>query len=509
MKLITAEQMREIDRRTIEERGVPALQLMEAAGRAVALDVKQHFPPGSAAVLCGKGNNGGDGFVVARMLGNAGWNVHVVLVAEPEGVAREAFAKLPAAVRRFRFDEIADLGEFLASQDVIVDALLGTGTKGRPRAPYDLLIEQTNAARVPVFSIDVPSGLDPDDGTALVAVRAFRTITMGLPKIGLVSRQGPEFSGAIRVEALGFPKDLLEGVATLFETMTAQEAAQILPLRPPDGHKGTFGLLTLAAGSDSMPGAAMLAGLGALRGGCGLVRMLTPRSIRPIVAEYLPEAIHATGLHSDTRHEPLHESEWEGVLDRATAFAIGPGLGTAPGTVAFVEQVLAEVALPTVLDADALNILADHPGLLRRLTKRHVLTPHPGEAARLLERTIPEVQRDRWASARELAQRTGAVVLLKGLGSLVAEPEGNVTHIPSGNTAWARGGAGDVLTGLIGSLLAQGATPIAAARLGAFVHGMAADLYARDKSPRGALIREVADCLPLAFRELERLPIIP
>lgn len=509
MLLVTAEEMRRIDRVTIDERGVPAGHLMEQAGLAVAADVAEHFDLGTVVLLCGRGNNGGDGFVAARILAQAGWAVTVVHADDPapaSGPAREAWEKMPATISRRRFSEFdrERLTGFLSDFDVAVDALLGTGTAGPLRSPWREAVEALNAARIPVVSVDIPSGLNPDTGAAEPAVLAFRTVTIGLPKIGMVQGHGPSCCGTVRVAPIGFPRDLLEGAVTRFRTLTTAEARALLPPRPSDGHKGTFGTAVVVAGAEHMPGAAVLAGLGALRGGCGLVRLHVPDPVRPIVATHLPEALLTALPGGREELSPLGPDGCRQLLKDADALAVGPGVGEGPGAAALLGELLAADPLPTVLDASALNLIAADRALAGRLHEAVVLTPHPGEMARLLDCRTTEVQLFRWDSAAEAAHRFRCTVLLKGAGSLVATPDGRVTHVPTGNSAWARGGSGDVLTGLIASLMAQGCEPGDAAALGAFVHGMAADVYTRDRSPRGALTREVADCLPQAFRELER-----
>lgn len=506
MKLVTAEQMREIDRVSIEELGIPGISLMEAAGRAVALDVANYFPKGTIAILCGKGNNGGDGFVAARYLHQAGWRVEVYFVEEPAengGDAREAWVRMPSEINRLRFDEVADLADRLPEYEAAIDALLGTGAKGRPRPPYDTIIRELNQARIPVFAVDIPSGLDPNKGTADLAVRAFRTITMGLPKIGMVSAQGPEYCGAIRVEPLGFPQEVIDAAPSESFTLSTPEAAALLPERPRDGHKGTFGLVLIAAGSRFMPGAAVLCATGAMRSGCGLVRMLAPISVNRIIMNHCPEVLLSEGCAEEQALRPLNKDELEHALHRATAIVAGPGMTTGPGSEGLVSQLLQVPGLPAVVDADALTILSQNKEIRKLLQPRHILTPHPGELARLLDRSIGAIQKDRWGCAREAARELGCVVVLKGSGTIVAEPGGRATHIPSGNSALARGGAGDVLAGMMGSLLAQGCKPSDAAGLATFVHGLAADIYTRGKSARGATVSELATMLPEAFGELE------
>lgn len=510
MKLVTVAQMREIDRIAIKERGIDAFELMEAAGRAVATDIAEHFEKGSVAIICGGGNNGGDGHVAARYLHRAGWNVRIlttVPMSESKGAARKARERLPDGVKHETWDRISSL-QWLSDMDVTIDALLGTGSKGKLRPPYDALIQAMNEAHTPIVSIDIPSGLNADTGFVDdVAVIAYRTVTIGLPKVGLVTGDGPRHAGVIRVEHIQFPQDLLEGSKTDKETLTTAEAAHLLPDRPEAGYKGTFGLLTVIAGSEVMPGAAVLAGIGALRGGCGLVRMHVPRSIRHIVMHHIPEAMLSGPDAGEDFLQPISEDSFNTAILKAKAVIIGPAMGLGESSIRFLEQVLQNTNMPMVLDADALTILADRPELRRHLKEYHILTPHPGEMSRVLGISNDEVQRNRWNVAQRAAEELNCTVVLKGYGTLVAEPDGRVTHIGSGNTAWARGGAGDVLAGVIGSLLAQGISAAAAAKLGSFVHGMAADHCTKTLSARGLLTREVAAHLPHAFRELEHVKL--
>lgn len=503
MKLVTAEQMQEIDRRSIEERGIPGIRLMEQAGRAIAMDIAEAFPPGRVAVLCGHGNNGGDGYIAAAHLQRFGWEVTLVAVTPTEklkGDAKRAFDQLPPELVPVPWGDISAMADLLAQQDVAVDALLGTGAKGAPRPPFDEVITTLNGAKLPVFSADIPSGLDPNTGRGSLVVHAFRTITMGLPKWGLVRGVGPDLTGHVRVEPLSFPADLLEGVDTPLETLTQGEAAELLPPRPPGGHKGTFGMVAIAAGSHAMPGAAILAGEGALRSGVGLVRMMVPDAVRPFVTAALPETLPARESLGGDQLEFADAVEWE----RVKALVVGPGMEVSPATTRFLSSLLQECQVPTVIDADALNILATNPEILQPLKGMAILTPHPGELARLLGVDSKEIEGNRWESAARAAEKFRSIVVLKGRGTLVAHPDGPITHVGAGNTALARGGAGDVLAGLIGGLLAQGSPPWDAARFGVFLHGMAADRLLREgNSPRGARLTDITNQIPFAFKELE------
>jgi NAD(P)H-hydrate epimerase len=352
-------------------------------------------------------------------------------------------------------------------------------------------------------SADIPTGLHPDTGEGSPIIKAARTITIGLPKVGMMCNEGPAHCGRIRVEPLQFPAELLEGIPPIRTTLNLTEARALLPPRPRDGHKGVFGRVLIAAGSDETPGAAVLAVHGALRSGCGLVELLAPAPVRPLVITAMPEVVAGKAC-GQRQLEPLSAGEVDERMAHTDALVLGPGIGLAPGTADAMRALLSYPDCPRVLDADALNLLAADESLVALLRPRDILTPHPGEAGRLLGIGSWEIQEDRWKSARALARRYGCIAVLKGAGTLVADPEGNVCHIGAGNTGLARGGAGDVLAGLIGGLLAQGCSSWDAARLGVFAHGLAADLIVRDQSTRGMRILDVADRLPLAFREIER-----
>lgn len=519
MKVVTAAEMRALDRRTIDERGIPGLELINDAGRAIAHAVADLQPEaGPVLVLCGKGNNGGDGFAAARMLATAGYRATVMLaLGEPDAGtdAARALAEAMArsgAVEVVRFTTIEDLNNRLEDADIVVDALLGTGARSPLRDPLPAIVRAVNKMRLPVVAADLPTGLDGDDGLAMgedaaeddaPVIRAAITVTMGLPKVGLLGARGVRAAGRVRVEPLRFPRDLLNDPAIARSTLMLGEAARLLPARPLDGHKGTFGTVLVCAGSRSMPGAAMLATLGALRGGAGLVRLMAPRPVLEAVAVQLPEALLApAGFAFDEALGPMTDDAMAALLDGVDAVVVGPGMSTASQSAAFLRQLVEAVRVPLVVDADALNIVAHDDSIA--LPAASVATPHPGEAARLLGAYVAEVQGARWKAAVDLVERLGCTVILKGYGSLVASAGRDTTHLPAGNTALARGGSGDVLAGVIGSLLAQGLEPYDAARLGGFVCGLAADRALDDASPRGLLTREVAAALPRAWRDLEK-----
>lgn len=502
--LVTAAEMRALDRHTIETLGVPAALLMELAGAAVAREAERlRAPAAGVFVVCGAGSNAGDGLVAARQLRLRGVPVRVVATVDPAAWRDETAAN---------WRRLAALGVALSAAearpepgDVIVDALFGTGLARPVEGAAALAIRRMREARPAcrVLAVDLPSGLDADTGQPLGdAVAADLTVTVGLPKLGLALEPGRSLAGRVVVARIGIA-DEAPGVALRAELWTRAAAARRLPQRPRDGHKGRFGHVLVVAGSQGKTGAAALAGLGAARAGAGLVTLACPASTLAVLAAArselmtapVPEA--AGGCFGSEAEKP--------VLELAAArdvVALGPGVGRAPETRAFVRGVARALACPLVLDADGLVAFEGAPAELRARRAPTVLTPHPGEAALLLGSTPAEVNRDRLAAARRLAAETGAIVALKGAATVVADPEGFATVNPTGGPALASGGTGDVLTGVVAGLLAQGLAPRDAAALGVFVHGAAADRLAAARGAVGLLAGEVAGALPDALRAL-------
>lgn len=476
MWIATAAQSREIDRRAIEEFGIVCPRLMEAAGAEVfaALPACQ-----SLAVLCGQGNNGGDGFVVASLAARSAKRVTCLVAATESSLSKDAAHQLDQA-RRSRVKPIfagepgwAQALEMLDQHDVIVDALLGTGARGPIEGPYLEAILAANATDVPVISVDIPSGIDCDTGQPLgEAIWAHTTVTFGLPKPFLFAGEGPDHAGVWRVAGIGFPPQLLEAPTGAFLT-DFPWIAERLPLRWHTSHKGSSGRVLIVAGSSRYRGAAALACAGALRGGVGLVQLAAPEIVCAAVAAQLPEV---TFLPLDEQNDAARA-----IIDAAEAAdatVFGPGLTT--DVRPLLESVFPYLTKPTVLDADALNLVADGlplpPGPA-------VLTPHPGELGRLTGSTAAEVLADRFAAVRSFDR--GKTLLLKGAYSLVWE-QGNSTAVcPSGNPGMATAGMGDVLAGLIGGLMAQGMEPYDAAVAGGAIHATAGDVTAAELGPIG------------------------
>jgi hydroxyethylthiazole kinase-like uncharacterized protein yjeF len=524
MKALTAAEMREVDRLTTERFGIPTLQLMEAAGKRIADAVLREFSPvlpQRVTVLCGKGNNGGDGLVAARLLKSSGIEPQVCLFGDPRGIRGDAGANLArwleAGNTIVRVDSEAAWGKVwpsVADSHVIVDALLGTGLRGAAIGLIGQAIEDVNrlsanatAARPSfILAVDTPSGL-PSDGQRAEGpvLRAHRTVTFTAPKVSQLVSLEADTVGALEVCAIGSPAVLVEEIGQGTLRWAGPDEFAGLPLiRSVKSHKGTFGHVLLVAGSRGKSGAAILSGRGALRGGAGLVTIATPEDVLPAVAagraEYMTESLGAAP-EGAIAFNSLEKSRFGEILKGKTALGMGPGLGTHPETQKFIRSVVRETPLPTILDADGLNAFAGAGDLLReRASKFLALTPHPGEMARLLGATSLAVQANRVATAVDAARRWNAHIILKGYHSIVASPDGRAFISTAGNAGLAKGGTGDVLTGLLAALIAQfgvddGARVLS---LGAYLHGLAAQIGSRGTDVSGLLATEVADAVPRA-----------
>jgi ADP-dependent NAD(P)H-hydrate dehydratase / NAD(P)H-hydrate epimerase len=511
MRLVGAGEMRAIDRAAIDGLGIPSLELMERAGAAVAAEAGLlASADGRFLVLCGGGNNGGDGYVAARLLRRAGRDARVIALVPAGRLGGDAAATRAQAAAAGV--EIADAeggpGPLGAGPgDVVVDALLGTGLTRAPEGPFAAAIAAVAAARAAgarVLAVDVPSGLSADSGRPPgPCVEADRTVTFAFPKRGLVVYPGLSLAGVLVVADIGIPPEAASLVAAVAELLQAEDARALVPPRSAEAHKGDAGRLLVVAGSPGKTGAAHLALTGALRGGAGLVTLAArPESLAMALAgrpEAMSLSLPGSGPLGPEDLRPLVEAAW-----RTDAMVIGPGIPRGPATGALLRELLARGGVPVVVDADGLNALAETPGGAAGLGVPVVLTPHPGEMARLTGRSVAEVQADRFGLAVESARAWGATVVLKGARTVVADPEGTLAVIPTGNPGMASGGTGDVLAGLAGALLASGLGPGAAARVAAWVHGRAGDLAARRTGERGLLAGDLADAIGEVWAEWDR-----
>jgi len=501
VRLASADEMRAIDRAAIDGCGIPGRELMERAGAAVARAARALLSPGGRVLaVCGGGNNGGDGYVAARLLRDAGVEARAAAVAPRAALHGDALAAREAAERAgVPIDDPADPGQLHAAPgDVILDALLGTGLARAPEGAYAAAIARVGALRdggARVVAVDVPSGLSSDTGQPLgPCVRADRTVTFGFAKRGLVLHPGAELAGDLEVADIGIPPAAAARVPVGCELLAEEEARALVPPRPPDAHKGDAGRVLVVAGSPGKSGAAHLALTGALRGGAGLVTLAAREEVLPFALAGRPEAMSVPLLGNG----PLGDADLDPLLAAAKgmdAAVVGPGIPRGPETARLLRAFIERAGVPVVLDADALNALAERPGLVSGIPVPAILTPHPGEMARLVGGTIAAVQADRVALAAGRARAWGCVVVLKGARTVVAAPGAPAAVIPTGNPGMATGGTGDVLAGLAGALLAGHLPAFDAARAAAFVHGLAGDLAAARWGQRGLLASDLADAV--------------
>lgn len=515
MILVTSAEMQTLDRLTIERFGLPGRVLMENAGREAARVLLANFAADArkgVGIAAGCGNNGGDGFVVARCLAQQGYPVQVFLLGTAERLRGDAAANLallkPLGVPLAEIPEAATLKARQPEADrpaLWVDALLGTGLNVEVRGVYRDLIELINRSRRPVLAVDIPSGVSADTGRVCgAAVRATVTVTFGFAKIGHALLPGAELAGRLEVVDIGIPGHLLTQVAPRHHLLTDSQARAAITRRPADAHKGLTGHLLLLAGSPGKTGAAALAAESALRVGAGLVTLGVGASIDPVLEAATLEAM--TAPLAEAAPGILGPVALEEILALArgkNCLAIGPGLGPAAATGELVRSLVRKSPCPLVIDADGLNHIAGRLECLENLSVPAVITPHPGEMGRLLGVTATAVQEDRIGCARNLATSLKIHVVLKGARTVIAQPDGALFINPTGNPGMAAGGMGDVLTGAVAGLITQGVAPDLAACAAVYLHGAAADWLAQSVGPRGFLAGEVMRRLPAEIARLQ------
>ncbi len=516
MLIVTASEMAQLDKKTIEEIGIPGIVLMENAGRGAADFFQQVVPEllnGRISVVAGCGNNGGDGFVLARLFHDQGAAVRVVCLRPPEKIKGDALinfrilSKLSVPV--FVWDETKsfdDQFKWIKETDAIVDAILGTGLNSEVRGLFRKIIDAVNELKLPVLAVDLPSGLDASTGKILgTAIRAKATATFGLPKIGQLVDPGDEYAGILKVVDIGIPKLVLESNNLRRYWLEEDDLSSWLSARNSATHKGQAGHVVVLSGSRGKTGAATLICEGAAHVGAGLVTLFIPASLNPIVEIKLTEMM--TLPIAETKDQSPADAalpEILNFLEGKQALAMGPGISLHPDTQALVKGLLPKVPCPMVLDADALTILADHLELLNETKQPLILTPHPGEMARLIHGSVQEVQQNRLEIAAEFSQKHAVTLVLKGHRSVIAAPDGRLAINSSGNPAMASGGMGDTLTGMIAGFLGQGFEPFKAACLGVFVHGAAADRRIAKVASRGLLASQILNEIPHVIGNLER-----
>ena len=513
MRLCTNRQMRSIDRRTIENYGLSGYELMERAGCRVAETAKQLLGgvTGRAiAVACGKGNNGGDGFVAARYLHLWGARVTCHALARKTAVSGDAARHLERLEESglspaFRPDGPLDLAD--RTPALIIDALLGTGTEGPPRVPYESAIAEINLSPSPVLSVDTPSGLAPGCGypqsrpaADWTCVRADHTLAIGLMKVDLATFPGRSWCGSVDVADIGFPERAVEAEGLYLAMPERSEMAGLIPVHLPDDHKGSRGRVAIVAGSVGMAGSATLASRAALRGGAGMVMLGSPASLMDALAARHTEVMLRSLPETDGGSLSLEAGPGiESLLSWADVLAIGPGLTRHEETSSLVRRVVMNSERPVVIDADGVNAFSGHADDLSGTRPEMIMTPHVFELSRLTNVAVEEIEANRAAVARQTAGSLQVTLVLKGAASLVASPCGKVSVNPTGNPGMATAGSGDVLTGIIAALLAQGLGAWDAARLGVYLHGLAGDLGSEAMGTHSLVAGDLIDHLPGAF----------
>jgi ADP-dependent NAD(P)H-hydrate dehydratase / NAD(P)H-hydrate epimerase len=509
MKIVTAAEMREIDRATSERFGVPSLTLMENAGTAIADFVISNYPAAKRiGVICGKGNNGGDGFVAARKLHVAGKDVRVLLLAEPSelrGDAAEMFTRLPVApVTLGSSEELrAESARAVFDMDLLLDALLGTGFRPPVRRLYAEAIATMNASSAPVIAVDIPSGADTDVmGEQVGAVaRADAIVTFTAPRPAHIF--GMLTGGPTVIAPIGSPDEAIVSSLQL-NLITAREIAPLIGPRPRAANKGNFGHVLVLGGSTGKAGAAAMAGMSVLRAGAGLSTVATAKSVLATVGGFHPELMTEPLEETDAGSislASLEQGRLDALVKGKTVLAVGPGISRHPDTAAFVRGVIRKYGMRMVLDADGLNVFEGRAAELKNKAGSLVITPHPGEMARLTGLTIAAVQRDRLNVARNFAREHQLIVVLKGHRTLVAQPDGTVWVNTTGNPGMATGGTGDILTGMVAGLIAQNPDRVVGAVIAAVhLHGLAGDVAGETMGEHSLVATDLLTALPVAFR---------
>ena len=510
MKLVTGETMQSIDRRAIDEFGVPGIELMEHAGASCAEHIDAVYGMEQvlkAVVVAGKGNNGGDGHVIARVLQEKGWEVEVLLLALPAEISGDALTNLDRLAPGVVFpcptiEELVRQAWRLSEATVIVDAIFGTGLKNAVTDLQAAAIDLVNRAGRPILAVDIPSGVHAGTGEILgCAIQAERTVTFAVPKLGHMLAPGADCCGRLLVVDIGIPAEVIDAAPGV-EMIDLGAVAPLLQPRPRSAHKGTFGHCLLVAGSIGKSGAAALAANSTVRSGAGLVTAAVPASINAIMEIKTTEAM--TVPIPDQESGYLPEGAFAQLCDLAAdrdVVVIGPGLSLQPTTAALVQALVRKLDKPLVIDADGLNALAQAPDILKSTpSSTIILTPHPGEMARLVGISVTEVEADRIGLAARFAAESGTYLVLKGARTVIAAPDGRLAINTSGNPGMASGGMGDVLSGVLAALLAQGFDPWNACCLGVFAHGLAGDRVADDKGEMGMSAGDLQEQLPLTFK---------
>jgi hydroxyethylthiazole kinase-like uncharacterized protein yjeF len=507
MKVVTAEEMRMIDNETIKHYGVSGATLMERAGTSVARKIKEIFEPKKVVVLSGAGNNGGDGIVSARHFHKWGWDVKVFMLAHGE---RDLSADCLRQYRIAKKDNVkiefkTSINEKEIAGAIVVDAIFGTGLSKEVKAPFNKIIALLNRMNLPVVSVDIASGISSDTGQIMgEAVIADYTVTFGLPKRGHFLYPGAGNTGKLFVEDIGFPDELIKSEKIKIEYLEKKDVSLLVPERQKYSHKGDYGHVLIIAGSRGKTGAAFMCAKSCLRAGAGIVTIGVPESLMNIFQSRATEEM--TLILPDRGDGTLSSAASGKILEflsaKADVLAIGPGISDTNDIKKIVSEIVLGSTKPMVLDADAVNSLSGKTKIFENAKAPIILTPHPGEMARLLGKTkykISDIEKNRIEIARAFSKETGTYLVLKGVPTIISEPEGRAYINSTGNSGMATGGSGDVLTGIIASFLGQGLNPLCASILGVFMHGYAGDIAASGKGEHSLIASDIIDSISETF----------
>jgi len=514
MKVVTAKEMRDIDAKTVQEFGISSLVLMERAGLAVSLRIRELFGRKKIVVISGSGNNGGDGLVTARHLHNDGWDVNVFLTSAPGDLSREAKVQYKAAEKfGVSIQPIEEIfvhhPSILSRHALIIDAIFGTGLSKPVTGTLADVISLINKTGLPVVSVDIPSGVSSDNGQAMGnAVKASCTVTFGLPKRGHLLYPGAALSGKLCVEDIGFPHMLTTSADMNIEYPEKAYVSSLIPVRDTYSHKGHYGHVLIVAGSRGKTGAARMAAKACLRTGAGLVTVGIPESLAGVFQSCFTEEM--TLVLPDKGNGMLSSGASHAIIDfihtTAHVLAIGPGTGVSKDTTKILQDIIRESSCPIVIDADGINSLRGKKKILRHANVPLILTPHPGEMAKLLHDSgmeTSDIEKDRINTSLSFAKETNTYLVLKGVPTVIAAPDGRAFINPTGNPGMASAGAGDVLTGMILGLLGQNRDPLHACILGVYLHGLAGDIAASQKGQHSLIATDIIESIPAAFHRLK------
>ncbi len=515
MKIATAKKMQEIDRIAIDDYGIPGIVLMENAAKGVVASLFKKNPDiknKKIGILAGKGNNGGDGFAVSRLLAGEDISVTVYLLSKKEMLKGDAKANLEKAeemgikiLEIVSLDELEAFKDDILKNDIFIDAIFGTGLTSGVKGYYIDVINFINSSKKFVLSIDIPSGLSSDTGEIIGGhIRADMTVALCLPKIGEILYPAAEYAGELDVVDIGIPELIINNRDIETNLIEERDVVRMLPKRRPDTHKGTYGHLVVIAGSRGKGGAAALSSISALRAGAGLVTLALPECLNISFEVGIPEVM--TLPLPDTKEGTIDKSAYKILLkflEGKSAVLIGPGITTNPSTSSLVKKIIKEIGCPLLIDADGLNIIADEVNILKDRTSPLVVTPHPGEMARMLNTTSKEIQANRIESSKRLAVEYGLYVILKGARTIIATPERDVYINPTGNPGMATAGTGDVLSGAIAGFMCQGISAKDSSILGVYLHGMAGDIAAENLSQTALIAGDLLKYFPKAVKKIE------